>query len=129
MAHTTVFVVSSDPAIRDSVSELVASASLPSAAFRSLEAWLEAVQPAQPGCLVLDARGCDFHGQERHATYAAVFASRPVVLLIDRGDVPAAVRAIKFGVVDVLEKPYRDENLLERIRRVAPAGQDVNAES
>ena len=48
-------------------------------------------------------------------------SSNSWLLLIDRGDVPIAVRAMRVGAVDVLEKPYRDVNLLERVMRAAAA--------
>jgi len=58
---------------------------------------------------------------------AATCTRLPVLLLVDRGDVPIAVRAIKVGALDVLEKPLRDTNLLERIKVAAAAGRDANA--
>lgn len=127
MTHATVFVVSDDPAIRDSLAELAASAGLRAETFSSIEAWLEATPSARRGCLVLDARVSDFAGPERLSRFAAICARRPVLLLIDRGDVPIAVRALKGGAVDVLEKPYRDQSLLERIQRAAAIGQDAEA--
>jgi FixJ family two-component response regulator len=127
MAYTTVFVVSDDPAIRDSLSELVASAGLRAEAFRSLEVWLDAVGPKPRGCLMLDARIRDFTDPERFASLAATCTRLPVLLLVDRGDVPIAVRAIKVGALDVLEKPLRDTNLLERIKVAAAAGRDADA--
>lgn len=127
MECTTVFVISEDSAIRDSLSELVASAGLRAETFPSLEKWLETVPPERQGCLVLEARVCDFTDLERTARFASICARRPVLLLVERGDVPIAVRAIKGGAMDVLEKPYRDENLLARIKRVAAAAPDANA--
>ena len=127
MAVTTVFVVSNDPAIRDSLSELVASAGLTAETFRSLDIWLGAVPPERGGCLVLDARVRDLNGPERLARFASVCARRPVLLLIDRGDVPAAVRAIKEGAVDVVEKPLRGDGLLERVKRAAATERDARA--
>ncbi len=117
METTTVFVVSEDPAIRDSLSELVASAGLHAEASQSLED----VPPTRRGCVLLDARALDFTRPEQVASFSAVCAQRPVLLLIDRGDVPVAVRALKGGAVDVLEKPYRDASILERITRAATA--------
>ena len=127
MAYTTVFVVSDDPAIQDSLSELVASAGLTAEIFPSLEVWLDAVQPERGGCLVLDTRVRDLTGPERLARFASVCARRPVLLLIDRGDVPVAVRAIKEGAVDVLEKPLREDDLLERVKRAAATERDARA--
>ena len=126
MEHATVFVASDDSAIRDSLSELVASAGLRTEAFTSLQAWLESVHPERRGCLVLDARAGDFTCPDRLVKFASICTMRPVLLLIDRGDVPLAVRAIKGGAMDVLEKPYRNENLLERIMRAAAMRQYAN---
>ena len=127
MADTTVFVVSDNSAVRDSLAELIASADLCAETFPSLETWLEAV-PSQPrGCLVLDARVRDFTVPERLARLTVACSELSVLLLVDRGDVPIAVCGIKEGVVDVLEKPLRDEKLLERIQSAAAAGQDAQA--
>ena len=101
----TVFVVSDDPAIRDSLSELVASAGLTAEIFPSLEVWLDAVQPEREGCLLLDAWVRDLTGPERLERFASVCARRLVLLLIDRGDAPVTVLAIKDGAVSVLENP------------------------
>jgi FixJ family two-component response regulator len=119
MACATVFVVSDDPAVRDSLSELARSAGLPAETSTSLEAWRASVRPERAGCLVLDARAREFACPDHLARFDAVCAERPVVLLVDRGDVPITVRAIKGGAVDVVEKPCRGESLLERIRRAA----------
>ena len=124
MACKTVFVVSDDAAIRDSLAELTASAGLHAKTFSSLETWLEAIQPEQRGCIVLDAQVCEFADPERLAKFASLCAKRSVLLLINRGDVPTAVRAMKCGAMHVVEKPYRDENLLEKIRHASAAAQE-----
>jgi FixJ family two-component response regulator len=121
MADTTVFIVSDNPAIRDSLSELIASAGLRAKAFPSLELWPDTVQPKPRDCVVLDARVRDFTDPERFARLAATCTRLPVLLLVDRGDVPIAVRGITAGAVDVLEKPLRDASLLERIKTAAAA--------
>jgi two-component system response regulator FixJ len=121
MTSATVFVVSGDAAVRDSLVELIATAGLRAEAFASLAQWREAVPPGQAGCLVLDARVREVTGAEHAEGLASLCAKRPVLMLIDRGDVPIAVRAIREGAVDVLEKPYRDVVLLERVMRAAAA--------
>ena len=128
MAYATVFVVSDDSAIRDSLCELVGSAGLHAEAFPTLDAWAEADRPERKGCLVLDARARDFSCPDSLAAFSCICARRPVLLLVDRGDVPIAVRAIKDGAADVFEKPYRDERLLEGIKRSAAAAQDAEAD-
>jgi two-component system response regulator FixJ len=115
MASATVFVVSGDPAVRDSLAELLGSAGLRATTFDSLEQWRGAVPPEQPGCLILDARVSEVTGPEHPEGLARICAMRPVLMLIDRGDVPIAVRAIREGAVDVLEKPYREQILLARV--------------
>lgn len=127
MACKTVFVVSDDAAIRDSLAETLAAAGLHGETYPSLDAWLGAVRPERQGCLVLDARRRDFAGPEQLAQFASICGGRPVLLLIDRGDVPAAVRAIRDGAVDVVEKPYRDENLVAHIQRASAAEQDADS--
>jgi len=121
MTTTTVFVVSGDAAVRDSLAELIGSAGLNVTAFASLDRWREAVAPEQPGCLVLDAHVRDVTGPEHPGELSRICSTRPVLMLINRGDVPIAVRAMRDGVVDVLEKPYRDVTLLERVMRTAAA--------
>lgn len=127
MSYGTVFVVSADAAIRDSLSELVASAGLPVETFPAIDTWLETVQPARQGCLVLDARPRDLAGSAPLARFACVCARYPILVLIERGDVPLAVHAVKAGVLDVVEKPCRAEDLLHRIRRAALAAQNAAA--
>lgn len=118
MAGKTVFIVSKDPAVRDSLAELVASADLPAATLPSVEAWLETAEPEAQGCLVIDTGVSDLVEPERLARFASVCARIPVLVLVDRGDVPTAVRAIKHGAADVLQKPFQDGNLLACIKGV-----------
>jgi FixJ family two-component response regulator len=127
MANTTVFVVSDDPAIRDSLSEFIASAGLGAETFASLERWLGAVPSTPRGCLVLDARVRGFTQPDRLVRLTATCTRLPVLLLVDRGDVPIAVRGIKAGAVDVVEKPLGKASLLARIKMAAAAGQGADA--
>ena len=125
MTSATVVVVSGDAAVRDSLTELLRSAGLSAEPYSSLETWPKAVPPEQRGCLVVDARVCNFADPERLASFAALCATRSVLLLIDRGDVPSAVRAVKCGAMHVVEKPYRNESLLEKIHCAIAAAPDV----
>lgn len=127
MAYATVFVVSDDPAIRDSFSELITSTGLRVEAFPSVDMWLAAVERKRHGCLLLDARAHDFDVGERLGRLRAVFASLPVLLLIDRGDVQIAVQAMREGAADVLEKPLRDDKLLQRIQLALAARRPPSA--
>jgi len=126
MTEATVFVISENPAVRDAVSELATSGGLLAENFPSLEAWREAVPSARQGCLVLDAGALDLSGPERLARLTTTCLRHPVLLLVDRGDVPTAVSAIRAGVVEVIEKPLRNASLLERVRIAAAASQRPN---
>jgi FixJ family two-component response regulator len=126
MAGKTIYIISEDSAVRDSLAELVASADLAAATLPSVEAWLESAEPEVEGCLVLDA-GAELVEPERLARYASLCARIPVLVLIDRGDVPTAVRAIKHGAAEVLEKPCRDGTLLACIKREVTETGDVGA--
>ena len=117
MEKPTVFVVSDDVAVRDSVKELVESAGLLAETFPSLQGFLEVEEPVSQGCLVFDAHSGDLSNAEQQALLAAACTGRPVLLLTERGDVPMAVCALKAGAQDVIQKPYRDNNLLDHIEK------------
>ena len=123
MTSTTVFVVSNDPAFRDSVSELVESGSLQAETFPSLPAFLDAVQSGRRGCLVLDAGIDDLSDPERRARFAAACARMPTVLIADRGDVRTAVRAMKTGAAAVVQQPLSGNNLLKSIQETIAANE------
>lgn len=127
MAGKTVYIVSGDPALRDSLAKLAASAGLRAEALPSLQAWLDAAGPEPQGWLVLDAGAGDLVEPGGLARFASVCARIAVLVLTERGDVPMAVRAIKHGAVDVLQKPFRHSDLLERIKRVVVEEANVDA--
>lgn len=125
MTDMTVYVVSNDRSVRDALAELTACDALQIETFRSLAGWLERMPAPLRGCLVLDARPADLTDPARLALLSAACVRLPVVVMVDRGDVPAAVSAIRAGVLDVVEKPSRNANLLERVRGAIAASQRV----
>ena len=117
MADKTVSIVSEDPTIRNLLSKLVVAAGLRAEALPSMEVWFETAAPELPDCLVLDANVSDLVGPERLAEFAWACAKIPVLVLVHRGAVQMAVHALKHGAMDVLQKPFRVEILLERIKQ------------
>ncbi len=113
--QATVFVVDDDPAMRESLCWLIESIGLNARAFESAAAFLNAFDPAAPGCLVVDVRMPGMSGLELHTRLTEQAASLPVLIITGHGDVPMAVRAMKNGAFDFLEKPFNDQALLERI--------------
>jgi FixJ family two-component response regulator len=112
----TVFVVDDDAAMRDSLALLVRSAGLTAETYPSAEAFLEAYDPARPGCLVLDLRMPAMSGLELQDALVAREVGLPVIIVSGHADVPVTSQAMRTGAIDVIEKPYDSEYLKERIR-------------
>jgi RNA polymerase sigma factor (sigma-70 family) len=111
----TVFVVDDDPGIRKSTSLLIKSVQLPIETFESAEEFFEGVDPDRPGCLVLDLRMPGMSGLELQERLVAGGFTLPVIFISAHGDVATAVRAMRAGAIEFLEKPYRGQDLLDRI--------------
>ena len=115
--EATVFVVDDDSATRDSLRWLVRSVGLRVEAYDSAEAFLERYGPNCRGCVVLDVRMPGLSGLELQERLNRDGASPPVILVTGHGDVPMAVRALKGGAYDFVEKPIREQEMLDRIQR------------
>jgi FixJ family two-component response regulator len=115
MEKQTVFVVDDDAAVRDSIAELVESVGLRAESYASPSAFLDAFKPERPGCLVLDVRMAEMSGLVLQQRLNALGARLPVIVLTGHGDVPMAVQAMKAGAVDFIQKPYREQALLDSI--------------
>ena len=113
----TVFVVDDDPAVRESLRRLVAAVDLPVKVFASAHDFKEAYQPDQPGCLILDIRMPGMSGFDLQQDLAARSINLPVIFITGHGDVSTAVRALKAGAVDFIEKPYHPQELLDCIQQ------------
>ena len=121
MQKQTVFVVDDDAAVRDSIKELVESVGLQAEGYDSALAFLDAFEPQRPGCLVLDVRMAEMSGLVLQERLHELEASIPVILLTGHGDVPMAVQAMRSGAVDFIQKPYREQALLDSINAALAA--------
>lgn len=117
LSNVIVYVVDDDPAMRDSLKWLMDSVSLPVKTFENAKAFLDAYEPGQPGCLVLDVRMPGISGLELQERIVNEGFTLPVIFITGHGDVPMAVRALKNGAVDFIEKPFSDQALLDRIQQ------------
>jgi FixJ family two-component response regulator len=115
MTEPTVFIVDDDEAYRDSLVELVASVGLHNECFASALDFLAAFDPGRAGCLVLDVRMARMSGLALQAQLKAMGATLPIVFISGHGDLEMAVKAIKDGAVDFVQKPYREQQLLDAI--------------
>ena len=110
-----IFVVDDDDAVRDSLSDLIDSVGLEVATYPSAHKFLEVYDNAQRGCLVLDIRMPGMSGLELQERLNERGSTLPIVFITGHGDVPMAVEAMKRGAVDFIQKPFRDQELLDRI--------------
>lgn len=113
----TVFVVDDDAAVRESLSLLIRSMGLSVETFDSAQQFLSGCDPARAGCLVLDIRMPGMSGLDLQDTLGEHGIGLPVIFITGHGDVTLAVRAMKAGAVDFIEKPFNDQQLLDRINQ------------
>jgi two-component system response regulator FixJ len=120
-----VFIVDDDAAVRDSLGALVDSAGLAIESFSSGTVFLETVARDRAGCVLLDVQMPDLSGLEIQARLGATHPGLRVIIVTGHGDVPLAVKAMKAGAFDFIEKPFDDAALLDCVRRaLAAAGRD-----
>jgi FixJ family two-component response regulator len=116
-ATPTVFVVDDDDLVRASIQGMLNSVGLRSETFGTAQEFLHSKRPDGPSCLVLDVRlpgvsGLDF---QRELVDAGIRI--PVIFITGHGDIPMTVRAMKYGAVEFLTKPFRDQDLLDAIHQ------------
>ncbi|MCI0418111.1 MAG: response regulator transcription factor [Acidobacteria bacterium] len=113
----TVFVVDDDPAVRDSLRWLIESVGLPVETFNSARNFLDRYDPNRPGCLVLDIRMPGMSGADLQEQLASRALRIPIIIITGHADLPMAVRTLKNGALDFIEKPFSDQVLLNRIQQ------------
>jgi len=125
VAEPTVFIVDDDEAVLDSIAELVSSVGLRAATFRSARQFRDIFDPEQPGCLVLDVRMAHMSGPALQEELNAIGGRIPIIFISGHGDIPLAIKTIKAGAVDFVQKPYREQQLLDSINEAL--GRDAAA--
>lgn len=113
----TVYVVDDDASVRNSLRWLIKSAGLHVAAYANAKEFLTGYDPDCPGCLVLDVRLPGRSGLDLQQKLADEGIGLPVIIVTGYGDVPNAVRAMRTGALDFIEKPFNDRVLLDRVRQ------------
>lgn len=110
-----IYVVDDDQAVLRSLSGLLTANGFETTAFSSAEDFLNRFDDNNRACLLLDLRMPGMTGLELQSELNRQGCKIPVIMLTGHGDVPAAVRAMKFGAIDFLEKPSSEERLLDAI--------------
>jgi len=112
-----VYIVDDDDAIRAALRLLLKSIGLAATTLSSAQEFLTSYSPQQPGCLILDVRMPGMSGLELQQQLNLRGAIIPVIFITGHGDVPMAVEAMQQGAFDFLQKPFRDQDLIDRIQR------------
>jgi two-component system, LuxR family, response regulator FixJ len=112
-----VMVVDDDSGVRNAMRALLKSVGLNSTLYASAQEFLGAYDPHQPGCLLLDIRMPGMSGMDLQQELNLRGAVVPVIFMSGHADIPMAVEAMQHGAFDFLQKPFRDQDLLDRIQR------------
>lgn len=120
-AEETIFVIDDDVSVRDSMRALLESAGYKVKDYPSAIAFL-ASPPPRGGCLISDIRMPEMDGLALQEEIARRGLATPVIIMTGHGDVPLAVRAMKAGALDFIEKPFDDEAMLGSVRRALEVG-------
>jgi two-component system response regulator FixJ len=126
-AEPTIAVVDDDDAVRDSLEALLIAEGFEVAAFASATAFLDADLCA--GCVITDVRMPEMSGLELLAALSRRADAPPVIMITGHGDVPLAVRAMRLGAADFIEKPFDPDVLLARLHDTLRTARAATAEA
>jgi FixJ family two-component response regulator len=128
VTRPSVLVVDDDPSVRKSFARLIGSAGYEVETFASARDFLARPPTAGPCCVVLDVRMPGMNGIDLQAALAESGRRTSIVFVSGHVDVPASVRAMKNGAVDVLTKPVDEKDLLEAIQRAVDRDDQARAD-
>ncbi|MEE9352043.1 MAG: response regulator [Thiotrichaceae bacterium] len=111
----TVFIVDDEEAVRDSLKMLIESVGLVAETYDSAQSYLQAFDPSRHGCLILDVRMRGMSGLSLQEHLNKKPLHPPIIIITGHGDVQMAVRAVKAGASEFLEKPFNEQQLLDSI--------------
>jgi FixJ family two-component response regulator len=117
IGENVVYVVDDDPAVRDAVCWLMKTVSLPTRAFGCADEFLESVQADPAGCVITDVRIPGMSGLDLQKKLVERYPDLPVIVITGHGDIEMAVRAMKSGAFDFIQKPFNDQELVDCVHR------------
>src|ERR1017187_8442692 len=115
VAAPTIYVVDDDDGMRRALDILLSTVGYKTAVFPRPTEFLAQFSADAPGCLVLDIRMPEMSGLEVQQRLNRMGSMLPVIFITGHGDVPMAVQAMKEGAFEFIQKPFRDQELLDRI--------------
>ena len=116
MNETCVYIVDDDPAVRDALSILVRSLHFNPEQYDSADTFLTHYDPNQPGCLITDVCLPGIDGPTLQQYLIQAGDKRPIIVISGHGDIPLAVKMVRLGAIDFIEKPFRNHTVLNRIQ-------------
>jgi FixJ family two-component response regulator len=120
-----VYIVDDDPDVRELLSWLVKSIDIEVATYGTATDFLAANRKRRPACLVLDLRMPGMSGTRLMEHLRSEGSDLPILMVTGHADVPIAVRAMRMGVFDFIEKPFSEEEILQRIQDALAANQSA----
>ncbi len=123
-AAPIVYVIDDDEALRDSIRMFLINEGLEVRTYASADAFLANLGSDSVGCVVTDVRMPGKSGMDLLVEIARLGHALPVIVITGHADVPLAVRAMKTGAVDLLEKPFKGEALIDAVQRALAVGRD-----
>ena len=120
-----VAVIDDDDAVRDSLSALLEAAGYDVDTYESGRAFLNALPRVLPACALVDVRMPEMDGLELQQRLAEAAPQLPVVIITGHGDIAMAVKAIKAGAVDFIEKPFSDRTILDGIAQALASREEA----
>ena len=111
----TVFVVDDEPDVRAALRLLIKSVGYSVECFESADLFFDQFEPERKGCLILDVRMPGMSGMDLQEKLASMETLLPVIMISGHGEIPMAVKAVQNGAIDFLQKPFSDQQLLDRI--------------
>ena len=128
MSTRTVYVVDDDEGVRKSLVLLLRSVGIKPVCHTSGQDFLDSLTPTTEGCLLVDIRMPGMSGLDLQKTLSDRSSILPIIFITGHGDVAMAVRAMRAGAFDFIEKPFRDQDLLDRINEALAFNEARHAE-
>jgi FixJ family two-component response regulator len=122
--NPVVVVIDDDCDVRNSVALLLESVSISVQTFEGAQPYLDAFNPDQPGCLIVDIRMPMISGLDLQHRLSQKPVHPPIIFMTGHGDVPMAVRAMKEGALEFIEKPFNPQDLLDSVNKAIALDQE-----
>ncbi|MFQ5766243.1 MAG: response regulator transcription factor, partial [Rhodospirillales bacterium] len=124
-----VYIVDDNEDVRETLGLLFESVELEVETFASASAFLDAYPAGRPGCLIADVRMPGMSGLELHEEMIRRAIDLPVIIITGYGDIEMAVNVMKAGAADFIQKPYKEQDLLDRVQKAIGASVEALRQS